>query len=114
MADDGKNQVCAYATVRDAGYEWLGIEQLALKRCEDLRIKNNVNSYCEVFARNFDIVWTGKKNIPPITPATERSSGEVPSAKDNFSLESAKSKCEELGFVPKTEKFGQCVLQISK
>ena len=29
-------------------------------------------------------------------------------------LSSAKKKCEELGFKPKTEKFGKCVLELSK
>ena len=35
----------------------------------------------------------------------------LPQVKD---LSIAKKQCEELGFKPKTEKFGKCVLELSK
>ena len=29
-------------------------------------------------------------------------------------IESAKQQCEEIGFIPKTEKFGECVLELNE
>jgi len=37
-----------------------------------------------------------------------------PPTADLISIDKAKSECEELGFEPKTEKFGECVLQLTR
>ena len=37
-----------------------------------------------------------------------------PKIKVETNLDDAKSQCEELGFTPKTEKFGECVLELTK
>jgi hypothetical protein len=37
-----------------------------------------------------------------------------PPSKLTFSIEQAKQHCKELGFKPKTEKFGNCVLELNK
>ena len=36
------------------------------------------------------------------------------STKTTISLEEASVKCKELGFTPQSEKFGQCVLQLTR
>ena len=36
-----------------------------------------------------------------------------PPVSDKMSMEKAKAECEELGFTPKTERFGECVLQLT-
>lgn len=51
---DGAAQVCAYSTVRDNFYNWSDLEKLAIDRCSG-RTNNRIP--CQVFARNFDIVW---------------------------------------------------------
>jgi hypothetical protein len=46
------------------------------------------------------------KFAPSVTPPA--------TAPERFSLAASKVKCEELGFKPATERFGKCVLQLSK
>jgi hypothetical protein len=43
-----------------------------------------------------------------------RNTGAQPVSRTTVNLEEAASKCRELGFTPQTERFGQCVLQLTR
>ena len=54
---------------------------------------------------------SGRDAPPPIEPPPSDYTPPPPTpASDSMSIDKAKSECEELGFEPKTEKFGECVL----
>jgi hypothetical protein len=42
----------------------------------------------------------------------KKSVDESPPKKNNINLDNFKKECEDLGFKPKTEKFGECVLRL--
>jgi len=59
---------------------------------------------------------SGKKytagNVPPEVYA-DRNEGDLPtSTSDSASMDEAESNCEELGFTPGTEKYGDCILRL--
>jgi hypothetical protein len=54
-----------------------------------------------------------KISTPQIVQAASPSSSPS-NAQGDERIEAAKSKCQSLGFTPKTEKFGQCVLKLSE
>jgi hypothetical protein len=62
--------------------------------------------------KNNPRVVEDSKISPPLTPLNElvKSEAIAPSLK----IDSARDKCSELGFKKGTEKFGDCVLKISK
>jgi hypothetical protein len=58
---------------------------------------------------------TKKTDIFSLTEKIEMQLDTVNKGEDkNISFEDAQNKCKELGFTPKTEKFGKCVLQLIK
>jgi len=44
----------------------------------------------------------------------KKSVDESPPKKNNINLDNFKKECEDLGFKPKTEKFGECVLRLAE
>jgi hypothetical protein len=60
------------------------------------------DGYNENFANNLPT----KKASQNITPA--------PTLSPKVSIDDAKIQCEDIGFKPKTEKFGECVLELNK
>lgn len=50
----------------------------------------------------------------PQTPLPQPETVQAESTQGRFTWESAKSKCQSLGFEPKSEDFGQCVLQLTR
>jgi hypothetical protein len=71
FATDENGYVCAYASKMDtpefngtlSEVPWSSVETVALSRCEDKRRTTKINSPCEVFARNNDIIWGKKEDI---------------------------------------------------
>ena len=63
---------------------------------EHLRQSTNYNSAPNVSNQ-------GTNRVQKIAPTTTK-----------VTIDDAKSQCEELGFTPKTEKFGECVLELTK
>ena len=51
-------------------------------------------------------------NVPPEVLAIRGNEPPPTSSSSMTSMDKAKSQCEELGFEPKTEKFGDCVLRL--
>ncbi len=127
--DANGNQKCAYASAVDTCVSWYtdtGEDSVcwvrntaeAIRRCENI---TSVNATCRVLARNNKIVWdpsanklqNTNKSLENKPVANEGQKSQATNA-SLMSVNEAQSKCEELGFSPKTEKFGQCVLQLSK
>ena len=115
---------------------WEKLETVAIARCEAAKGYNKIKTPCRVFAYGNEIVWekndrqnhdseSESKNAADIVKSPnqpiENTAGEDKSNSSNQlpppqvkDLSIAKKQCEELGFKPKTEKFGKCVLELSK
>lgn len=98
----------------------------AISDCEVYRRqRTRINSPCRLFAINNDIVWNDPSrsiSLPssnpspaPVAPAYNPPQQFIPSAETRGeSLDSAKAKCADLGFKTGTQKFGECVLKLSR
>jgi len=84
--------------------------------CENLggliEIKNNV-FFCNAGIFSDGSVGSSMNNLQlphfvekPITP--------TPTPSTKVSIDDAKKQCEDIGFKPKTEKFGECVLELNR
>jgi len=69
------------------------------------------NYYCRKITPSQ--VESGPEPTAVQTVPRQVGSGPVKSALDS-SIEAAQNKCEDLGFIKETEKFGECVLKITK
>jgi cytochrome c551/c552 len=59
-------------------------------------------------------VQSGPQDVSKVSTGPAQSIEQPNQQGERLTLESAKTKCAELGFKPATEAFGKCVLQLSK
>lgn len=72
------------------------------------RFKYLHNSVCSYYNANYKNIPNSSSNIQQESPVVESFT------KPSITMDNAKSKCTDLGFKPKTEKFGKCVLELTK
>lgn len=81
--------------------------------------------FCDSEYHGYDFTCTDVKNTQTEQPTDSVKSNtaepvhamqslSVPDAQLKMTINDAKLKCEDLGFKPKTEKFGDCVLELTK
>jgi hypothetical protein len=123
LAVDEKTQVCG--TFFNSYLMSEDVANKALLECEWYRKQQGMTAPCRLYARENEIVWNdpsrsislpGSNPSPaPVAPAYNPPQQFIPSAETRGeSLDSAKAKCADIGFKAGTQKFGECVLKLSK
>lgn len=72
----------------------------------------SANGWCSVYAKRQEYVPVNQSSTVVTAPPVQSLS--QPDLASRMSLENAKEKCKSIGFTPGTEKFGGCVLQLTK
>ena len=136
IAEDDKSQQVCTAASNMMSHHWASfaeLEEMALSECEELRRLQNISARCVKFAQNLDVVLDMDKyraeakelaarQARPILQdrgsqffSNESTSVAAPgSTAIDADIAAARKKCTELGFHKKTEKFGDCVLKLSR
>ncbi len=70
------------------------------------------NGWCSAYAKRNGYVPVTQNSTAVTAPRSQ--SLQQPDTPSTMSLENAKEKCKSIGFTPGTEKFGGCVLQLTK
>ena len=60
------------------------------------------------------MIFGWEYRLDKISKRIDRTESKTKNIKPTSNLNEAKQKCKELGFAEKTEKFGSCVLELTK
>jgi hypothetical protein len=72
----------------------------------------SASGWCSAYAKRHGYVPVHQNSTAVTTPRTQNLP--QPASVSTMSLENAKEKCKSIGFTPGTEKFGGCVLQLTR